>query len=216
MGYQTVLFDMDGTILNTLSDITDSINHMLREMGYPLRTEDEVRAFLGNGSMALVKKSLGDGTGEDQAQRAFRLYRSWYADHADIKTSPYEGIAELMRKLREKGIKAAVASNKPEATVRLLCDRHFPGLVNACVGDVDSRRRKPYPDMIDAVLQDMGADKDRAVYIGDTEVDVQTARNAGLACISVSWGFRLRRQLEESGASVIADSVQELERLLTE
>jgi len=213
--YRTVIFDMDGTILNTASDITDSINYMLREMGCPERNEDEVRSFLANGSLVLVEKSLGFGADEETVKKALGIYRPWYAKHADIKTGPYEGITELMKRLHEKKIQIAVASNKPEAMVRLLCEKHFAGLVDACVGDVDFRRRKPYPDMIDAVLQEMGAGKEDTIYIGDTEVDVATAKNSGLPCICVSWGFRSREQQEDAGAVLFADTAEELFAMLT-
>jgi len=213
--YQTVLFDMDGTILDTLADITDSVNFMLRKTGYPLRSKCEVRSHLGNGSAVLVEKALGGEANKETVQKAVAMYRAWYKDHADIKTAPYEGIAELMQKLREQGIRIAVASNKPEATVKLLCEKHFSGLVDACVGDVDFRRRKPYPDMIDALLQELGASKDGAVYIGDTEVDVETAKNSNLPCICVGWGFRSRAEQMKVGASVFADSTEELFEKIT-
>lgn len=213
--YHTVLFDMDGTILDTLDDLTDSVNHTLREMGYPERTRDEVRTYLGYGSRHLIEMSLGT-TETEVVDEAFRMYRAWYGEHTQIKTKPYDGITDVMRALRERGIRVAVASNKPEAMVRKLCDYHFPALVDAAVGDVDGRARKPESDMIDAVLSRLGVSRGSAVYVGDTEVDVQTAQNARLPVIAVGWGFRTRAQQRTAGATVFADTPDELLALLTE
>ena len=214
--YHTVLFDMDGTILDTLDDLTDSVNHTLREMGYPERTREEVRAYLGYGSRRLIERSLGEAAEQKTVDEAFRIYRAWYAEHTQIKTKPYDGIPDVMRALRERGIRVAVASNKPEAMVGKLCDYHFPALVDAAVGDVEGRERKPHSDMIDAVLSQLGASRSGAVYVGDTEVDVQTAQNANLPVIAVGWGFRSRAQQLEAGATVFADTPDQLLALLTE
>ena len=214
--YHTVLFDMDGTILDTLDDLTDSVNYTLRQMGFPERTREEVRAYLGYGSRRLIEQALGEATELKTVDEAFRIYRAWYGTHAQIKTKPYGGIADVMRALRARGIRVAVASNKPEATVKTLCEYHFPGLVDAAGGDVEGRRRKPERDMIDAVLAALGAPHDGAVYVGDTEVDVQTAQNADLPVIAVGWGFREKSQQIAAGAAVFADTPGELLGLLTE
>ena len=214
--YHTVLFDMDGTILDTLDDLTDSVNHTLRELGYGERTREEVRAFLGYGSRRLIECALGAAAEPPVVDEAFRIYRAWYGEHTQIKTKPYSGITDVMRELRERGIRVAVASNKPETMVKKLCEYHFPGLVDAAVGDADGRARKPQRDMIDAVLESLGATRSGAVYVGDTEVDVQTAQNAGLPVIAVGWGFRSRAQQIAAGAAVFADTPDELLALLTE
>lgn len=212
--YQAVLFDMDGTVLDTLADITESVNHTLLEMGYPARKREEIRAFLGYGSMALMRKALGGDADEETVQKAFTLYRAWYAGHAQIKTAPYDGIVEMLRRLKSEGVRVAVASNKPEGTVKKLCAEHFPGLVDVSVGDVDERRRKPCPDMIDAALKALGTDRTGAVYVGDTEVDVQTAENSGLPCICVGWGFRSKEEQIAAGGALFAATAEELEKLL--
>lgn len=214
--YHTVLFDMDGTILDTLDDLTDSVNYTLRQMGFPERTREEVRAYLGYGSRRLIEQALGETTELKTVDEAFRIYRAWYGTHAQIKTKPYGGIADVMRALRARGIRVAVASNKPEATVKTLCEYHFPALVDVAVGDVEWRAHKPEPDMIDAVLVELGVSRSGAVYVGDTEVDVETAQNADLPVIAVGWGFRSRAQQRTAGASVFADTPDELLRLLTE
>ena len=213
--YHTVLFDMDGTILDTLDDLTDSVNHTLRELGYGERTREEVRSYLGYGSRHLMEMALGT-TEVEIVDEAFRIYRAWYGEHTQIKTKPYGGITDVMRALRARGIRVAVASNKPEAMVKKLCDYHFPALVDAAVGDVEGRERKPHSDMIDAVLRTLGVSRSGAVYIGDTEVDVQTGQNADLPVIAVSWGFRSKERLLEAGASAFADTPDELLALLTE
>ena len=213
--YHTVLFDMDGTILDTLDDLTDSVNHTLCQMGFPERTREEVRAYLGYGSRRLIERSLGT-TETEIVDRAFRIYRAWYAEHTQIKTKPYDGITDVMHALRERGIRVAVASNKPEPMVKKLCEYHFPKLVDAAVGDIEGRERKPQPDMIDAVLDRLGTPHSGAVYVGDTEVDVQTAQNARLPVIAVGWGFRSKEQQAEAGATVFADTPDELLALLTE
>ena len=214
--YHTVLFDMDGTILDTLDDLTDSVNHTLRQMGYGERTREEVRAYLGYGSRHLMEMALGGAAEPKTVDEAFRIYRAWYGTHTQIKTKPYDGITDVMRALRARGIRVAVASNKPEAMVEKLCEYHFPGLVDAAVGDAEGRRRKPHSDMIDAVLSQLGVSRSGAVYVGDTEVDVQTAQNARLPVIAVGWGFREREQQIEAGATVFADTPDELLALLTE
>ena len=207
---------MDGTILDTLDDLTDSVNHTLRRMGCPERTREEVRTFLGYGSRYLIEQALGAAAETASVDEAFRIYRAWYGTHTQIKTKPYDGITDVMHALRAHGIRVAVASNKPEPMVRLLCEYHFPGLVDAAVGDVEGRARKPQPDMIDAALADLGVPRDGAVYVGDTEVDVQTAKSAGLPVIAVGWGFRSKAQQLEAGASVFADTTNALLALLTE
>ena len=214
--FHTVLFDMDGTILDTLDDLTDSVNHTLRELGYGERTREEIRAFLGYGSRRLIELSLGAAAEPAAVDEAFHIYRAWYGTHTQIKTKPYDGITDVMRALRARGIRVAVASNKPEAMVKKLCEYHFSGLVDAAVGDVEGRARKPQSDMIDAVLAELGASHSGAVYVGDTEVDVETAQNADLPVIAVGWGFRSRAQQCTAGASVFADTTDELLALLTE
>lgn len=216
MRYQSVLFDMDGTVLDTLEDMYESVNHTLRAFGYPERTRGEVRAFVGNGAYMLIRRALPEGSSEEQVQQALALYKPYYAAHCQVRTKPYDGILELFSTLGAHGIRVAIVSNKPDGAVKTLSERYFGALPTLAVGEREGRRCKPYPDMVLAALEEMGAAASRAVYVGDSEVDVQTAKNAGLPCISVSWGFRSRRQLVFAGAAVIADSVKELKKLLIE
>lgn len=212
--FDTVLFDLDGTLLNTLEDILGAVNHTLRGMGYPERTLAEMRRFVGNGAEMQMRLAMGEGTREEDVQKALALYKPYYAAHCQIRTRPYEGVTELMRALKEAGWKIAVVSNKPDEAVRPLVAEHFGELPDLALGETASRRRKPAPDMVDDALAALGAEKSRAVYVGDSEVDVETARNAGMACIAVSWGFRDREQLVDSGAREIAADAAELRALL--
>lgn len=212
MGYQTVLFDMDGTLLDTLGDLHASVNAILSARGFPERSAGEVRSFLGYGAEVLIRRSLPDGTDEETAAEALRAYRDYYAAHADILTRPYEGVPEVLAALRAAGRRAAVVSNKPDGATRALAKRYFGDL--PAMGEHAPLRRKPWPDMVDAALGMLGAPRKGAVYVGDSEVDVQTARNAGLPVIAVSWGFRDREALRAAGAETVVDTAEELLALL--
>lgn len=214
MRFDTVLFDLDGTLLDTLEDILDAANHTLREMGYPERTLAEMRRFVGNGAEMQMRRALGEGADEETVRRALALYKPYYAAHCQIKTKPYAGVLALLGQLKEEKRRIAVVSNKPDEAVRPLAEQHFGALVDTAMGETAQRRRKPAPDMVNDAIAALGADKRRAVYVGDSEVDIETAKNAGIACISVCWGFRDREQLEAAGASEIAADARELRALL--
>ncbi len=214
MGYTTILFDMDGTLMNTLEDMADSVNAILRQLGHAERSLDEVRAFVGNGAEMLVRRAMPDGSSEAEIAQALGLYQPYYAAHCQEKTRAYDGILPLLEELHRAGKQIAVVSNKPEGALRTLCDEYFSGLVKVVSGDMPGRRRKPWPDMVDAALEKMSADRKDAVYVGDSEVDVQTGKNAGLPGIGVSWGFRGREKLIASGAETIVDSIEELRQKL--
>lgn len=212
--FDTVLFDLDGTLLDTLDDLLDAANHTLRELGYPERTRAEIRSFLGNGAETQLRRALGMGASEETVQKALALYKPYYAAHCQIKTKPYAGVVELMAALKAEGFRLAVVSNKLDDAVKLLVAQHFGALADTAMGETAQRRRKPAPDMVNDALAALGADKSRAVYVGDSEVDIETARNAGIPCISVCWGFRDREQLVEAGAAEIAADAGELKALL--
>ena len=214
MGYTTILFDMDGTLMNTLEDMADSVNAILRQLGHAERSLDEVRAFVGNGAEMLVRRAMPDGSSKAEIAQALGLYQPYYAAHCQEKTRAYDGILPLLEELHRAGKQIAVVSNKPEGALRTLCDEYFAGLVKVVSGDMPGRRRKPWPDMVDAALEKMSADRNDAVYVGDSEVDVQTGKNAGLPVIGVSWGFRGREKLIEAGAETIVDSIEELRQKL--
>lgn len=214
MAYRTVLFDMDGTLLDTLEDLRESTNHVLRELGHPERSIEEVRRFVGNGAEMLIRRAVPEGTGEEEILRALGMFRSYYAAHCKEKTRVYDGMLALLDALRARGIKTAVVSNKPDEAVKKLSEEYFGGRMDYAVGAKDGRRCKPYPDMVDAALEALGETREGAVFIGDSEVDVQTGLNAGLPVIAVSWGFRSRETIAEAGATVIADDAAALAKLL--
>ena len=210
MRYQAVLFDMDGTVLDTLADLTNAVNHVLDEYAMPRRTPREVASFVGNGAAKLLGKAVPVGTSEERLADMLRVYQPWYDSHCAILTAPYPGILTLMKSLREAGVKQAVISNKQNSAVKRLAAEHFPGLLETAVGESAAVRRKPNPDAVLAALREMDVAPEDAVYVGDTEVDLQTAENAGLACAVVGWGFRTEDELRAAGAERIFHSAVEL------
>ncbi len=212
--YSAVLFDLDGTLLDTLCDLAAAANATLAHFGCPARTLDEVRAFVGNGVGVLVDKALPEGHTAQQHERALAWFRLYYAAHAQDSTRPYDGVDELLHALHARGTPFAIVSNKPEEAVCALNARYFGGMAAFCAGDVPTRRRKPAPDSVFAALHALGVRAEEAVYVGDSEVDVETARNAGLDLIAVDWGFRSRAQLLAAGAERIVSTPQELLALL--
>lgn len=214
MRYDTVIFDLDGTLLDTLDDLTDGVNHALAGFGYPLATREQIRSRLGYGSNYLIAESIPGGRGNPEYQAVFDDYLAYYRAHSSVKTAPYPGIMALLERLKDIGVKCAIVSNKPGSAARELGKRWFDGLVATTVGDRVGIRRKPAPDTLLEVMRQLGAAPERTVYIGDSEVDVQTAQAAGVDCISVTWGFRTEMQLVESGASVLVSDAAELEAAL--
>ena len=211
------IFDLDGTLLDTLDDLTDSMNYMLGKHNFPLRTRNEVRNFVGNGVRKLVERAIpteykADDEFIDKFYNDFSLY---YNSHSDVKTSPYPGTLDMLDKLLENGFDIAIVSNKIDSAVKSLSAKFFGERIKSAIGEKPSIRHKPEPDMVFMAMEEMGADKENSIYIGDSEVDIQTAKNAGIPCISVLWGFKDRKFLEDSGATVIVESMEELgERLV--
>lgn len=214
MSYKAVLFDMDGTVLDTLADLCNAVNRSLQQFGMPPVTKEKAAQSLGNGAAHLIACCVPEGTPEELRERVLAWYKPWYDAHCRILTRPYEGILPLMGRLRERGIKQAIISNKPDPAVQELAAHFFPGLLETAVGESQLVRRKPDPSAVLAAAERMGLRPEDCVYVGDTEVDLRTARNAGTACILVSWGFRSREQLLAAGGESIADTVPELERLI--
>ena len=203
MKYQLAIFDLDGTILDTLDDLADSLNYALEKSGYPVRPRDEVRRFVGNGIRKLIERGVPSGTDAESVSRVHENFTAYYKVHCADKTKPYENIPELLKKLRENGVKTAVVSNKADYAVQDLCVQYFEGLYDAAVGEREGVRKKPAPDSVNAVLEKLGVNRENSVYIGDSDVDVETARNSGMNCIAVDWGFRDRDLLISSGAEII-------------
>ena len=208
MTYKTYLFDMDGTLLDTLDDLTAAVNHTLAQYGYPQRTREEVRQGLGNGAVKLMASALPQGEDTPDFAAIMRDYKAWYQAHTCVLTRPYPGVPELLERLTRQGCRVAIVSNKPHGAACELAEKFFPGVPT--FGESPATPRKPAPDMVFHALASLGAERDTAVYVGDSEVDVQTARNAGLPLIAVSWGFRGREALAEAGAENIVDSASEI------
>ena len=197
-----ILFDLDGTLLDTLADIANGVNHVLAQMGHPLRTEAEVLRFVGNGARRLMEQALPEGGDVDTAVASFQTY---YSAHCQQKTKPYDGIPEALEILGKK-YPLAIVSNKPDTAVKPLCDRYFPGIYAR--GESVDCPRKPAPDMVFKAMEAIGVD--RCIYVGDSEVDVLTAKNAGVPCVSVLWGFRTRQDMEAVGGIHFCDNPMEL------
>ncbi len=211
--YKAVIFDLDGTLLDTIEDLTDSCNQALAGLGYPPHTLDEVRQFVGNGLGVMMEKALPDGKANPDYGQALDSMKKIYAGNYRNKTKAYPGVLELIEKLKAKGIKMAIVSNKPDEQVKELAELYFSSIPQeAAIGENEAAgvRRKPAPDSVYTALKALGEDKSAAVYIGDSDVDMATAKNAGLPCISVSWGFKTRAFLEEKGASPIVDTAEEI------
>ena len=210
---KTVIFDLDGTLLDTLEDLTDSVNVTLEYMNYPTRTLEEIRSFVGNGMRQLINHAVPSGTSEVKIEEAFDYFCKYYFAHCNEKTKPYSGIPELLNELVRRNYKLAVVSNKRDEAVKELCCRYFD-MIEVVSGDKPGIKRKPAPDGVEYVLKQLDCEKNDAVYVGDSEIDILTARNAGVDCISVTWGFRTERELLDNGAVNLIFEPNELLRLL--
>ena len=212
--YDTVIFDLDGTLLDTLEDLTDAVNYALRENDMPERTLTEIRRFVGNGVRRLLELCVPDGSAHPAFEEVFALFRSYYAVHCNDKTHPYDGVLSLLHELRAEGYALAIVSNKLDSAVKELAEVYFEGIVPVAIGEREGITRKPAPDTVQEALKELGMPAETAVYVGDSEVDVQTAKNAGLPCITVLWGFRDEAFLRERGAVCFARVPEEVKRFL--
>ena len=210
MKYTIAIFDLDGTILNTLEDLADSTNYALKTCGYPERTMDEVRQFVGNGIRKLMERAVPEGTPVEEIDRVHETFTAHYKVHCADKTRPYDGIMELLQNLKKDGCKLAVVSNKADYGVQELCKQYFDGVFDFAVGEREGNRKNPAPDSVNEVLKTLGCSRDRAVYIGDSDVDIQTAANAQMDHIIVEWGFRDVPFLIAKGAKVLVEKPEEI------
>ena len=213
--YNAVIFDLDGTLLDTLDDLWAAVNAALKKFSLPIRTREEVRGFVGNGIVKLMERAAGQ-VEKEVFDGALAEFKSFYGEHCEDKTKPYEGVIELLTILKAKGIRTAVVSNKADFAVKKLAEGYFEGLLEYAVGENEEAgiRKKPAPDSLLAVMQSMGAGTSSTVYIGDSEVDIQTAKNAGVDCISVTWGFKDKQFLLDNGATVLVDAPEEILSLM--
>ena len=209
--YNTFIFDLDGTLLNTLDDLAASVNYALRTHGMPERTLDEVRSFVGNGVRLLMERAIPEGSANARFEETFATFRAYYMEHSLDTTRPYDGIPEMIHALKQRGCRLAVVSNKFYAATQELI-RHFFPEITVAIGEHEAEgiRKKPAPDTVFEALRQLGVGKEKAVYVGDSDVDLQTAHNSGLPCISVLWGFRNRDFLLAHGATTFISRPEEL------
>ena len=212
MKYSCYIFDLDGTLLYTLEDLANSVNYAMEQSQYPTHSIDEVRNMVGNGVKVLIERAVPSDTSREETLHALSIFQQHYLIHNQDTTRPYEGIMEMLNALKQAGKKVAVVSNKFDKATKALCDKYFPGLIDIAVGENEAAgiRKKPYPDMVMEVMQELGVSADESVYIGDSEVDIDTARNASLPCITVLWGFREKDFLKEKGATCFVTSPLEI------
>ena len=214
MKYKLVIFDLDGTVLDTLGDLCNSVNYALKSYNLPERSLDEVRTFVGNGIRRLIDLSVPENTASSITDSVFDAFKAHYEEHSSDNTKPYNGITELLGELKEKGILTAVVSNKAHFAVKSLADKYFDGLFSYISGEKEGIPRKPAPDMVQNAINYFGIEPYEAVYVGDSEVDIMTAKNCGIDSIIVTWGFRDKEILINSGAKILADDIITLKNML--
>lgn len=206
-----ILFDLDGTLLDTLEDLLDATNYALAQCGYPSRTLAELRRFIGNGAENQIRLSLPEGSSPEAVQKVLKIYKPYYAAHCQIKTRPYDGIPDALNTLAAR-YPLAIVSNKPDIAVKALCAQVFPNIY--ALGETSDCPRKPAPDMIGKACRAIGVDS--CIYVGDSEVDILTAKNAGVPCLSVLWGFRDREEIEAAGGNYFCENPVQLTQRIEE
>ena len=211
---QNLIFDLDGTLLNTLSDLRDSTNFALKKFDFPSRSTEEIRNFVGNGLRMLIRRAVPNETDEETVDRVLAEMKAHYREHYHDGTVPYDGILPFLTEMKKRGFHMAIVSNKADPMVQLLRTLYFDDLISVAVGELEGIARKPAPDMVEIAMQRLGCTAENAVYIGDSEVDIETAKNAGLPCLSVGWGFRDEEILHNAGAKTIYHSPAELQKTL--
>ena len=208
--YKAVLFDLDGTLLNTLSDLAASVNHVMRKYGYPEHSEDAIRSFVGNGVRNLMRRAMPRGEDDPVFEEALLEQINYYRKNDRVKTKPYDGVLELLSALREKGILVGILSNKEQVAAKELCGEFFPESYDIALGNVKGRPIKPDPAIVEEALLKFKLNKSEVLYVGDSETDAATAQNSGIDCVLVSWGFRDREMLEKFSVRAIIDKPMEL------
>ena len=208
--YKTLIFDLDGTLLDTLQDLAAATNYTLRKNGFPERTTDEVRMFVGNGIRKLIERAVPAGTSVAVQERVYADFNVYYKAHCADTTCTYPGVLQLLEEARALGCQTAIVSNKADYGVQELAKQYFPGLLDAAIGEQAGIAKKPAPDMLVAIMEKLGADKESTIYIGDSDTDLMTAANTGIPCIGACWGFRGREFLVAHGATLLAERVEDV------
>ena len=214
MKYTTIIFDLDGTLLNTLADLAAATNYALAEHKLPQRTTDEVRLFVGNGIRKLIERAVPTDTPAELQEAVFASFNKYYKQHCADSTCPYDGVPQLLQQLRAAGCRTAIVSNKADYGVQALAKQYFDGQLDAACGERAGIAKKPAPDMLLAIMQQLNAKPASTIYIGDSDTDIATASNAGVACIGACWGFRGRAFLEAHGAKLLAENVIDIWELI--
>jgi phosphoglycolate phosphatase len=212
--WDTVVFDLDGTLLNTLEDLKESVNFALDKAGMPLRSMEEIRRFVGNGVMRLMELSVPEGRENPKFERVFGTFKEHYSLHCNDKTGLYDHVEELLGELKRRGYKMAIVSNKYYDAVQELKEQYFAEYIQVAIGEKENINRKPAPDTVIEALKLLGSTRETAVYVGDSEVDIATAKNAFMDCISVTWGFRTKEEQQKAGGKVFVDDPLEILDLL--
>lgn len=212
---KTVIFDLDGTLLYTLEDLKDSVNFALSKFNYPEKTLSEIKSFVGNGVKVLMELSIPNGKNNENFQECLNIFKTHYAQNMFNKTKPYNGIIEMLETLQQQGFKTAVVSNKFDIATKRLCEKYFGKKIEIAIGESENIRKKPAPDSVLKVLETFNCDKNSAIYIGDSEVDIQTAQNAKIKCISVTWGYKDEKFLIENNAKILANSPKEILEIIS-
>ena len=212
MPYSTYIFDLDGTLLDTLGDLAASVNYAMSTHHLPEHSVDEVRMMVGNGVRKLMERAIPDGAANPYFDETFATFRHHYMEHQLDTTRPYDGIIETLQELKRRGCRTAVVSNKFDAATKSLCDHFFSGLIDVAIGENEAAgiHKKPAPDTVFEAIRLLGVSREEAVYVGDSDVDIATAQASGIPCISVLWGFRNREFLIAHGATTLIGSPTEL------
>ena len=208
--YKHVIFDLDGTLLNTIDDLADTGNHVCTLHGWPTHTVDEFKLMVGNGIPKLVERFAPQGTSQEVLDQAFQEFMDWYGVHKEDKTAPYAGMPEVTKALREAGVSIAVLSNKADVMAGPVVEHYYPGIFPVVQGALPGLPTKPDPTLLHKLMDRLGATREDTLFVGDSNVDIRTAKNGGLTGCGVLWGFRSREELEEAGADVIVSTPQEL------
>lgn len=208
--YKLIVFDLDGTLLDTLDDLTSAVNYALQSYDLPARTVDEVRAFVGNGAKNLIHRAVGDNYGQEH--EILSTFRAYYQENNAVQTHAYEGVLPMLQQIKAQGVQMAILSNKPDGATKALGETYFSGLFDCVLGEneADGIRKKPAPDALFALMERFGVQKSETLYIGDSEVDIETACNAGVACLSVLWGFRDKALLTAKGATRFVEKPEDI------
>ena len=212
---KTIIFDLDGTLLYTLEDLKDSVNFALSKFNYPQKTLPEIKSFVGNGVKILMELSIPNGKNNENFEECLEIFKTHYAQNMFNKTKPYDGIIEMLEKLQKLGFKTAVVSNKFDSATKKLCEKYFTEKIELAIGESENIRKKPAPDSVFKVMEILNSNKNFTYFVGDSEVDIQTAQNANIKCISVTWGYKNEEFLRKNNAEFLANSPKQILEIIT-